>query len=199
VSRLRGNFKAFQHQGLNTLATSAFSGFGVALFSIHDNPGDDMSQIDQAVNATTRLQAPPSGLVAQPTSPSAGLSIPLPPEQADKPSQFTMPISSVTVDNFEGESGTDMDSPVNASDLNDPPRRLIGLTAQDFLTSQPMDDETASNMEDDDEDDEDEEWDCDPTDMSDGLYGSPWESVPIVIPRRVFTGARNIDTVKDGQ
>ena len=164
-----------------------------------------MSQLDQAMVATIKAQSHPSGLVGQPTSQPADMPTTLSTEQADGTSQSIVPVSSVALGPYEAESDTDMDLPVGQTDLNDPPRRLVGLTAQDFLASRPMDDEIASNTEDDeeddedDEDDEDEAWSRDPTDMSDGLYGSPWNSVPIVFPRRMFSGARNIDTVKDGQ
>lgn len=161
-----------------------------------------MSQLDQAMVATTKAHSHPSGLFGQPTSQPADMPTTLSTEQADETSQIIVPVSSVALGTSEAESDTDMDLPVNQTDLNDPPRRLVGLTAQDFLASRPLDDEIAFETEDDDEDDEDDEdeaWSRDPTDVSDGLYGSPWNSVPVVFPRRMFTGARNIDTVKDGQ
>jgi len=157
--------------------------------------------MSQAVDGANKVQGPPSGLVAQPISPLVGVPISLPPEQADKP---TASATAVAFDISEAASDTDMDFPLNDSDLDDPPRRLVGLTAQDFLMSQSEDDETASEMEDydgsdDDEDDSEDEWASDPADTFEALDGGPWSSVPIVFPRRVFTGARNIDTVKDGQ
>jgi hypothetical protein len=145
-----------------------------------------------------RLPAP--GSVAQPTSPLKDTATPLAPEQAGKSSHSAGPISYVAVDSPDAEFGSDMELSDNDPDMRDPPRRLVGVTAEEFLASHPADMDTGSDM--DDEDDDNEEWgphDYDAADADEVLHDSPWFSIPIVFPRRVFTGARNIDTVKDGQ
>jgi hypothetical protein len=195
---------------LTAVVLAAFSGYGVALYSIHDNPGFG-NRSSQDVTSDRQNRNSPKATADETGSSETGASVTGPIHKQND--QEAVPATSTTI-----EDDMEVD-PVALGTTAQPAQvapRQYHLS--DFLLDKNQDRplspfrsadgtvETESLPEDtpsqsDDEDgshDDDDDMQADAVGLN-GPDQSGWAGVPIVYPRSTYKGARNVETVKDGK
>ncbi|KAG7531942.1 hypothetical protein FFLO_04010 [Filobasidium floriforme] len=186
----------------------AFSGYGVALYSIHDNPGLG-NRPTQDITANHRHRNMTKDTADQPEPSETGAAAIGP--SRTQTEQVAVPATSTTIeDDMEVDPvglGTTAPPAQTAPrqyhlsdfllDMNQdrllPPFR----SADETVESEVPPEDTPSQSEDEDgSNDDDDDMQADAVGM-DGPDQSGWAGVPIVYPRCTYKGARNVETVKD--
>lgn len=193
-------------------STPAFSGHGVALYSIHDTPGELTNDVNTRSSPShrKRIKSRKSNDNEDVTEErnSDALSIDMQPTLATTIDMDTDVVSSQVdpkdmdlanrLAHHQYQSRDFLLSPEhaggNASSILSPSGQgLEGVLDSDMPSESPGSENDDEEWDIDDDEGQDTEHRNEPSDQS------GWAGAPVVYPRCVYKGARNIETVKDGQ
>jgi hypothetical protein len=195
---------------LTAVVLAAFSGYGVALYSIHDNPGFG-NRSSQDVTSDRQNRNSPKATADETGSSETGASVTGPIHKQND--QEAVPATSTTIeDDMEVDPvalGTTAQPAQVASrqyhlsdfllDKNQDHPLSPFRSADGTVETESLPEDTPSQSDDEDgSHDDDDDMQADAVGLN-GPDQSGWAGVPIVYPRSTYKGARNVETVKDGK